>query len=53
MIEEMARRGTYLVPTLKAGRDVINGDTSHVPAWIVDKMSETQEAAKKSVAARL
>ena len=49
VIEEMARRGTYLVPTLKAGRDVIHGDTSNIPPWIVDKMRETQEAAKKSV----
>jgi imidazolonepropionase-like amidohydrolase len=49
VVEEMARRGTFLVPTLKAGRDVIKGDTSKVPAWIVEKMRETQEAAKKSM----
>ncbi len=49
VIEEMARRGTFLVPTLKAGRDVIKGDTSKVPTWIVDKMRETQDAATKSL----
>ncbi len=49
VIEEMRRRGTFLVPTLKAGRDVIEGDTRHVPAWIVEKMRETQKAADKSV----
>jgi imidazolonepropionase-like amidohydrolase len=49
VIKEMARRGTYLIPTLKAGLDVIHGDVSNVPTWIVDKMRETQEAAKKSV----
>ena len=49
VIEEMARRGTFLVPTLKAGRDVIKGDTTNVPGWIVEKMKETQEAARKSV----
>ncbi len=49
VIDEMRRRGTFLVPTLKAGRDVIEGDTRRVPAWIVEKMHETQEAADKSV----
>ena len=47
--EEMARRGTYLVPTLNAGHVMINGDTSHVPGWIVDKLRETQDAATKSL----
>ena len=49
VIEEMARRGTYLVPTLNAGQVMINGDTSQVPAWIVDKLRETQDAAVKSL----
>src|ERR1700690_1370463 len=49
VIEEMAKRGTFLIPTLKAGLDVINGDRSKVPQWIVDKLVETQEAAKKSL----
>jgi imidazolonepropionase-like amidohydrolase len=49
VIDEMAKRGTYLVPTLKAGLDVINGDRSKVPQWIVDKLIETQEAAKRSL----
>jgi imidazolonepropionase-like amidohydrolase len=49
VIEEMARRGTFLVPTLKAGRAVLKGDTTNVPGWIVDKMRDTQDAAKKSV----
>jgi imidazolonepropionase-like amidohydrolase len=49
VIKEMAQRGTYLVSTLKAGSDVIDGDISHVPAWIVAKMIETQEAAIKSL----
>ncbi len=49
VIEEMARRGTFLVPTLKAGRDVIEGDARRVPAWIVEKMRETQEAVDRSV----
>ncbi len=49
VITEMARRGTFLVPTLKAGLDVIKGGTSKVPQWIVTKMQETQEAAQKSL----
>ncbi len=49
VIDEMARRGTYLVPTLNAGHVMINGDISQVPAWIVDKLRETQEAAVKSL----
>lgn len=49
VIDEMARKGTFLVPTLKAGVDVIEGDISHVPAWIVQKMRDTQEAAEKSM----
>ena len=49
VIEEMKQRGTYLVPTLKPGWDVINGDRSNVPQWIVDKMIETQEAAIQSL----
>jgi imidazolonepropionase-like amidohydrolase len=51
VIEEMRRRGTFLVPTLKADRDALKGEASEVPAWIVDKMREIQDAAKKSVRA--
>jgi imidazolonepropionase-like amidohydrolase len=49
LIEEMAKRGTFLIPTLKAGTDVIDGDHSKVPQWVVDKTVETQEAAEKSL----
>ncbi len=51
VIEEMARRGTFLVPTLKADRDVLKGEASNIPAWIVDKMRDVQDAAKKSLRA--
>ncbi len=51
VIEEMVRRGTFLVPTLNAGRAVIEGDSKQVPGWIVDKLRETQKAADKSVKA--
>lgn len=43
VMETMAERGIYLVPTLKAGFDVINGDPGSMPAWIVEKSKEVQE----------
>ena len=49
VIEEMAKRCTFLIPTLKAGTDVIDGDQSNMPQWIVDKTVETQEAAERSL----
>ena len=49
VVEEMKQRGTYLVPTLKPGLDVVNGDRTHIPQWIVDKMLETQDAAIQSL----
>jgi imidazolonepropionase-like amidohydrolase len=43
VMETMAERGIYLVPTLKAGFDVINGDPGSMPAWIVEKSKEVQD----------
>jgi len=51
VIKEMAKRQVYLVPTLKADVDVVEGGASDVPAWIVGKMREVREAALKSVRA--
>jgi imidazolonepropionase-like amidohydrolase len=51
VIKEMAKRGTYLVPTLNAGHVMLDGDKSEVPVWIVDKLLETQSAAVKSLRA--
>jgi len=49
VIEEMKEHGTYLVPTLKPGWDVINGDRTNIPQWIVDKTIATQDAAIQSL----
>jgi imidazolonepropionase-like amidohydrolase len=49
VMEAMAERGIYLVPTLKAGFDVINSDAASMPAWIVEKSKEVQEDALLSV----
>ncbi len=51
VIKEMAKRGTYLVPTLKADVDVTEGEAPQVPGWIVDKMRVTREAVLKSLRA--
>jgi imidazolonepropionase-like amidohydrolase len=48
VIKEMVQRGTYFVPTLKVGWDVLNGDTSRVPGWIVSKMKQIQDEAVRS-----
>ncbi|HKT40647.1 MAG TPA: amidohydrolase family protein, partial [Ktedonobacterales bacterium] len=49
VMETMAECGIYLVPTLKAGFDVINSDAASMPAWIVEKSKEVQEDALLSV----
>jgi imidazolonepropionase-like amidohydrolase len=49
VMETMAEHGIYLVPTLKAGFDVINGDQDSMPAWVVEKSKEVQEDALLSV----
>jgi imidazolonepropionase-like amidohydrolase len=39
----MAERGVFLVPTLSAGWAVLEGDTSAVPDWIVEKSRPIQD----------
>ena len=51
VIKEMAKRGTYLVPTLKVDVDATAGAGSQVPGWILEKIHETRAAAVKSVRA--
>ena len=48
VIEEMKARGTFLVPTLNAGRVLAERGTSRVPTWMVERLNETFESAKKS-----
>ncbi len=45
----MAERGIFLVPTLKTGFDVLEGERPGVPQWIREKMKEVQEDAMLSV----
>ncbi len=47
VIEEMKRRGTFLIPTLQSSGGIVNGGRSNVPKKIVEK--EMQDAAKRSL----
>lgn len=49
VMERMAKEGIFVVPTLKAGFDVIYGDRPGIPDWIMEKSKETQEDAMKSI----
>jgi imidazolonepropionase-like amidohydrolase len=49
VMERMAKEEIFLVPTLKAGFDVIYGDRPGIPDWIMEKSKETQEDAMKSI----
>ena len=48
VIDEMVKRGTFMVPTLNAGRVIAEGGTSRVPAWMVERLNDTYESARKS-----
>lgn len=49
LVEQMKARGTFLVPALSAGRVLAQGGTSRVPSWIVERLIDAHEAAKKSL----
>lgn len=49
IMERMAKEEIFLVPTLKAGYDVIYGDRPGIPDWIMEKSKETQEHAMASI----
>lgn len=48
VIDEMIKRGTFMVPTLNAGRVIAEGGTSRVPPWMVERLNDTYESARKS-----
>ncbi|HCB01199.1 MAG TPA: amidohydrolase family protein [Anaerolineae bacterium] len=49
IMERMAKENIYLVPTLKAGVDIIEGNKPGIPDWIMEKSKETQEDALLSL----
>jgi imidazolonepropionase-like amidohydrolase len=51
LIDEMRRRGTFLVPTLKADQDILKGNGAKVPAWMLEKTRQVQDSAGKSLRA--
>jgi imidazolonepropionase-like amidohydrolase len=48
-IQFMAENGIFLIPTLKAGWDVILADPSQMPEWIFEKNKATQDEAVLSL----
>src|SRR5688572_18935588 len=49
IMERMAKENIYLVPTLKAGVDIIEGNKPGIPDWIMEKSKATQEDALLSL----
>jgi len=49
VLEQMAERGVFLVPTLKVGWDIILAENSNIPDWIVQKNKESQGDAERSL----
>jgi len=48
-VAEMLKRGTYLVPTLSAVTNILNGADKGVPAYVVEKSLRVAEFHRKSV----
>lgn len=49
VIERMAKENIYLVPTLKAGVDILEGNKPGIPDWIMEKTKMTQEISLRSL----
>jgi imidazolonepropionase-like amidohydrolase len=49
LIQLMAERGVFLVPTLKVGWDIILAEKSNIPDWIMQKNKDSQGDAAKSL----
>lgn len=50
-IEEMLKRGTFLVPTLAAINNILSNDSSGIPDYIMEKAKRCAQAHRKSVKA--
>jgi imidazolonepropionase-like amidohydrolase len=49
VIQQMAQRGIFLVPTLKVGWDIMLAENSNIPEWITEKNRATQGDAERSL----
>ena len=48
-VEEMIERGTYLVPTLAALRNILSNRDSGIAAYVVEKSERVSESHRKSI----
>jgi imidazolonepropionase-like amidohydrolase len=48
-VEEMTRRGTFLVPTLAAVRNIVAGAEQGIPAFVVEKARRVFERHKQAI----
>jgi imidazolonepropionase-like amidohydrolase len=49
VIRRMVERGIFLVPTLKAGWDILLAKDSNIPRWIMEKNEAAQGEAERSL----
>ena len=49
-VEEMIERGTYLVPTLSALRNILDNRDRGIAAYVVEKTERVSEAHRRSIA---
>ena len=49
VIQQMAQREIFLVPTLKVGWDIILAEKSNIPNWIMQKNKDSQGDAQRSL----
>jgi imidazolonepropionase-like amidohydrolase len=49
VIQQMAQREIFLVPTLKVGWDIILAEKSNIPNWIMQKNKDSQGDAERSL----
>jgi len=49
VVQQMVKRGVFLVPTLKVGWDIILAEKSNVPDWILQKNKDSQGDAERSL----
>jgi imidazolonepropionase-like amidohydrolase len=49
VIQQMAQREIFLVPTLKVGWDIILAQESNIPDWITEKSQASQGDAERSL----
>jgi imidazolonepropionase-like amidohydrolase len=49
LMEEMAKKNIYLVPTLKVFHDFVNNDRGDIPKWMAEKAKSLSEHHRRSI----